>query len=123
MVRPNVELLAKLDWNTLQVEGMTTGFLPSKFEKVINGRCSAPLSTAACIQKHESQNEGDQNRSDESNDVRKEEEHAAKPVEALHLICPISSLWTSWTWTFGVSRFQSSAWWLLCGRQCVVIRL
>jgi len=51
--------------------------------KVINGRCSAPqLSAAARIQKHESQNEGDQNRSDESNGVRKEEEHGCEPLEA-----------------------------------------
>jgi hypothetical protein len=45
-----------------------------------NGRCSQ-LSAAARIQKHESQNEGDQNRSDESNGVRKEEEHGCEPVE------------------------------------------
>ena len=51
--------------------------------KVINGRCSAPqLSAAARIQKHESQNEGDQNRADESNGVRKEEEHGCEPLEA-----------------------------------------
>ena len=62
---------------------MTTGFVCLRNVKSHQRTLHrAQLSAAARIQKHESQNEGDQNRSDESNGVRKEEEHGCEPLEA-----------------------------------------